>query len=180
MSWQIQAAWAAPKVRHGKQTLAHEKDVTESQFCSWTSLPLLLLFQLIRNERWQKLHLVTRGPVSAEINKLNNADEVNEVWFTATGSIYKKVMPLFLLVKSDNCIDNQLKFSFQRKKWMKPTGKSLPPKQTGEAVFVSAKVLLFTQTRRSRSWVIPQAGCLHQRWPFCRGPACHVQSHRDN
>lgn len=40
-------------------------------------------------------------------------------------------MPLFLLMKSDNSIDNQLKVSFQRKKLMKPPGKSLPPKQTG-------------------------------------------------
>lgn len=34
MSWQIQAAQAAPKVRHGKRTSAHEKDTAESQLRS--------------------------------------------------------------------------------------------------------------------------------------------------
>ena len=64
-------------------------------------------------------------------------------------------MYLFLLLKSDNRIDNQLKVSFLRKKWMKPVGKSLPPKQR-KVVFVSPKVLLFTQTSRSWSWGSPR------------------------
>lgn len=38
-----------------------------------------------------------------------------------------------------------------------------PASQTNrEVVFVSEKVLLFTQTRRSWSWVSPQAGCLYR------------------
>lgn len=51
-----------------------------------------------------------------------------------------------------------------------------PASQTNRnVVFVSANTLLFTQTRRSWSWVSPQAGSLYLRWPFCRGPVHHVQ-----
>lgn len=43
------------------------------------SLPTFALtFPAVRDEK-QKLHLVIRGPFSAEINKLNNAAEVIEV-----------------------------------------------------------------------------------------------------
>lgn len=53
MSWQIQAAWAAPKVRHGKQTVAREKDTAEWRLCSQACLPLLLflLFQGLKDSR---------------------------------------------------------------------------------------------------------------------------------
>lgn len=73
MSWQIQTAQAAPKVRHGKQTLAHEKDASESRLCSQACLPLLFSSPALRDERWQRLQLVVRGHLSAGINKLNNA-----------------------------------------------------------------------------------------------------------
>lgn len=84
-------------------------------------------------------------------------------------------MDLFLLLKSGNRIDNQMKVSFLRKKneWS-PLGRACPPNKQRKVVFVSAKVLLFTQTSRSWSWGSPQAGCLDQRWPFCRGPAHHA------
>lgn len=68
-----------------------------------------------------------------------------------------------------------MKVSFLRKKneWS-PLGRACPPNKQRKVVFVSAKVLLFTQTSRSWSWGSPQAGCLDQRWPFCRGPAHHA------
>lgn len=44
-------------------------------------------------------------------------------------------------------------------------------------MFVSAKVLLFTQTSRSWSWGNLQAGCLDWRWPFCKEPTHHA--HRE-
>lgn len=64
-------------------------------------------------------------------------------------------MPLFLLVKSDNSVDNQLKVSCQEKineaHWEEPASQT-----NRKVVFVSAKVLLFTQIRRIWSWVSPR------------------------
>lgn len=55
MSWQIQAARAAPKVRHGKQTLAHGRGWITALLLS---LPTSALTSpALRHERWQKLQL---------------------------------------------------------------------------------------------------------------------------
>lgn len=88
-------------------------------------------------------------------------------------------MDLFLLLKSDNRIDNQLKVDFLRKKRMKPVGKSLPPKQTEEgSVCVCKYICIFLpQKSRSWSWGSHQAGFLDQRGSFGGGPAHHV--HRE-
>lgn len=68
-----------------------QSETWKTNFSSWKgrdgitllflSLPttFALSFPALRDERWQKLDLVIRGLFSAEINKLNNADEVNEV-----------------------------------------------------------------------------------------------------
>lgn len=150
--------------------------------CSWITILLLslsayaLTSPALWGERWQNLQLVIRGHLSGGINKLNNAAEVNKLsWFITAGSINKIIMDLFLLLKSDNRIDNQLKVSFLRKKWIKPIGKSLPPKQR-KVVFVSAKIL-FTQKSSSWSRGSPQEGCLNRLWPFSRVPAHHA--HRE-
>lgn len=67
-----------------------QSETWKTNFSSWKgrdgitvlflSLPAFALtFPALRDERWQKLHLVIRGRFSAEINKLNNADEVSEI-----------------------------------------------------------------------------------------------------
>lgn len=54
--------------------------------CGWITALLLSLptsartSPALRDERWQKIHLVIRGHLSAGITKLKNADEVNELF----------------------------------------------------------------------------------------------------
>jgi len=106
--------------------------------------------------------------LSAGINELNNAAEVNQLFkFTTAGSINEKVMDIILLLKCDNRRDNQLKLSFLRKK--KIFGKSLPPKQTEEVCICICKgglrILAFYPNQQELVMGQPP-GREDQRWPF--------------